>query len=92
MKNDSEKLRVRPPASPPGKQKLSFKIPLPTVEAFNLYLAAYAELYGEDADPDFVVNQIFTTFFESDKAFVAYQRRTHAELGGESAELGKAHI
>lgn len=92
MKNDTDQLRVKPPPLPPDKQKMTFRVPVPTVDTFNLYLAAYAELYGADPDPDFVVNQILTAFFESDKAFAAYRRRTHAQLGEETAELGNSHI
>jgi hypothetical protein len=72
MKSDIKALRVKPLLPPPDKQKIIFKLPTPTVAAFHSYLAAYAEIYGVDADPDFVADQIFIAFFESDKAFAAY--------------------
>ena len=105
METETKQLRVKPFLPPPEKQKISFRLPAPTVSTFNSYLEAYAEIYGVSADPDFVAEQIFTTFFESDRAFAAYlkkgaepeeaetQKRKKTALGGEGATLGEtAHL
>jgi hypothetical protein len=108
MKTDGKDictLKIRPLHPPPEKQRMSFRLPASTVAAFQSYLAAYADIYGMDADPDFVADRIFNAFFESDKAFAAYLEKgatdhadsrrfdkSHAVLGGEGAPLGKSHI
>lgn len=66
------RLRVKPQPQPTEKQKISFRLPVPLLTTFQSYLAAYKEIYGEDPSPDFVVEQIFSSFFESDRAFAAY--------------------
>lgn len=87
----ASELKVKPPPPPTGKQKMNFHLPGPTAGKFNLYLAAYQELYGTEPDPNFILDQILTSFFESDKAFLAYQKKTHAQLGG-AVPLGEAHL
>lgn len=66
------RLRVKPLPPPPERQKISFRLPVPVLTTFQTYLAAYKEIYGEDPSPDFVAEQIFSSFFESDRAFAAY--------------------
>ena len=95
------RLRIRPLPPPPEKQKISFKLPVPTLTTFSTYLVAYEEIYGVKPDPDFVAEQIFNSFFESDRAFAAYlkkgpepeeaetQKRRKTALGGENATLGE---
>jgi hypothetical protein len=65
-------LRVKPQPQPPEKQKISFRLPVPVLTTFQSYLAAYKDIYGEEPSPDFVAEQIFSSFFESDRAFAAY--------------------
>ncbi|UPU37877.1 hypothetical protein M1B72_09255 [Geomonas paludis] len=101
-KNSAEttELRIRPLPTPPEKQKIAFKLPRPTLSKFDAYLAAYADIYGVEPDRDFIVDRIFTSFFESDHAFVAYLKREtpHPDkkkdkksvLGGENAVLGES--
>ena len=68
------KLAIKPAPAVPELQKMNFRLPAPTVAAFEIYLRAYAETYGTNPDPDFVVNQIFLAFFASEKEFTAYLR------------------
>lgn len=75
MKNETNTLKVHPFVPPPDKKRISFRLPVPTLDAFDSYLAAYAEIYGVKPDPDFIADQIFTSFFESDRAFAAYLRK-----------------
>ncbi|MBJ6749932.1 hypothetical protein [Geomonas anaerohicana] len=101
-KNPAEttELRIRPLPTPPEKQKMSFKLPLPTLSKFEAYLAAYSDFYGVEPDRDFIVDRIFTSFFESDHAFNAYLKREvqppekkkdkKTALGGENAVLGES--
>lgn len=69
------RLRVKPLPPPPERQKISFRLPVPVLTTFQTYLAAYKEIYGEDPSPDFVAEQIFSSFFESDRAFAAYVKQ-----------------
>jgi len=91
MKKEQNELRIKPFIPPPEKKKISFRLPEPTLAAFEAYLAAYQEIYGVEPDPDFVADQIFTAFFESDRAFAAYRKSQEAVLG-ENARLGSSHI
>ena len=88
MKKEVLSLRIRPLLPPPEKRKISFRLPLPTVDTFQSYLAAYAETYGVDPDPDFVADQIFTTFFDSDRAFAAYLQKTGIGKDPEDRDTG----
>ena len=47
-----------------------------------MYLRAYGALYGIDPDKDFITNEIFTSFFNSDKEFMAYMKENPVELAG----------
>lgn len=69
------RLRVKPLPPPLERQKISFRLPVPILTTFQTYLAVYKEIYGEEANPDFVVEQIFSSFFESDRAFAAYVKK-----------------
>lgn len=69
------KLRIKPLPPPPERQKITFKLPVPVLTTFQTYLAAYKDIYGEDPSPDFVAEQIFSSFFESDRAFIAYVKK-----------------
>ena len=75
METEPKPLRIKPLIPPPEKEKISFRLPVPTLQTFRTYLKAYAETYGVAADPDFVAEQIFTAFFESDRAFADYLKR-----------------
>lgn len=75
MKKERKELRVKPLAPPPEKERITFRLPVPTLAMFRSYLAAYAEIYGEEANPDFVANEILNAFFESDRAFAEYRRK-----------------
>lgn len=83
-KKELPTLKIRPLLPPPEKQKITFRLPVPTLETFQAYLTLYTEIYGIDADPDFIADQIFTSFFESDKTFVAYLQKSQVrpEAGG----------
>ena len=95
------RLRIRPLPPPPEKQRITFRLPVPTLTTFNTYLAAYEEIYGVKPDPDFVAEQIFTAFFESDRAFAMYLKKgvepeepkaksgKKTALGGENSSLGE---
>jgi len=95
------RLRIRPLPPPPEKQRITFKLPVPTLSTFNTYLAAYEEIYGVKPDQDFVAEQIFNAFFESDRAFAAYLKKgsepeesvakkgRKTALGVENATLGE---
>lgn len=98
---EATELRIRPLPTPPEKQKVNFKLPVPTLSRFESYLAAYADIYGVEPDRDFIVDRIFTTFFESDHAFIAYLKKEaqpaemknkekKTALGGENAILGES--
>ena len=78
MKKEQIELKIKPLPIPPDKKKVSFRLPEPTLSEFEAYLAAYQEIYGVEPDRDFVADQIFTAFFESDRAFAAYQARGNA--------------
>ncbi|GFO63604.1 DUF2274 domain-containing protein [Geomonas paludis] len=69
------RLRIKPLPAPPEKQKITFRLPVPVLETFNTYLAVYKEIYGQDPSPDFVAEQIFSSFFELDRAFAAYVKQ-----------------
>jgi hypothetical protein len=75
MKKEQIELKIKPLPIPPDKKKISFRLPEPTLSEFEAYLAAYQDIYGVEPDRDFVADQIFTAFFESDRAFAAYQAR-----------------
>ena len=75
MKKDNPSLLVKPLLPPPEKLKISFRLPAPTISNFHSYLAAYFETYGVDADPDFVADQIFSTFFASDRVFAEFLKK-----------------
>uniref|UniRef100_C6DZ82 DUF2274 domain-containing protein n=1 Tax=Geobacter sp. (strain M21) TaxID=443144 RepID=C6DZ82_GEOSM len=85
-------LRIKPIPPPPEKQKISFRLTVPTIENLNTYLAAYVEAYGVEANLDFVAEQIFTSFFESDRAFVAYRRKKACATLGVDAQLGTTQL
>lgn len=92
MKSETiEQLRIKPYIPPPNKRKISFRLPEPTLAAFEAYLTAYREIYGEEPNPDFVADQIFTAFFESDRTFLAYRKSQEAVVGV-NAKLGSSHI
>lgn len=82
MKKELPTLKIRPLLPPPEKQKITFKLPVPTLESFQAYQALYKETYGIDPDPDFIADQIFMSFFESDKTFAAHQQRAVAKAEG----------
>lgn len=63
-------LKVRPEDIPPKKAVISFKLPEPTIALLRAYLRAYAATYGIEPDRDFITNEIFTSFFNSDKEFI----------------------
>ena len=65
-------LKIKPAPIPPEKRKITFKLPEPTISDFETYLTAYAETYGVEADPSFVANEIFVSFFDSDKGFRSF--------------------
>jgi hypothetical protein len=65
-------LKIKPAEVPPEKAKISFKLPQPTIETLAAYLAAFKKIYGVEPDRDFVVDQILTSFFASDKEFAAF--------------------
>ena len=90
MKKEAPSLKIRPLLPPPEKQKITFKLPVPTVEGFQAYQALYEEIYGVEANPDFIADQIFTSFFESDKTFVTFLQKTQVkpEAGGAPKEVG----
>lgn len=92
MKNETEALRVRPLVPPPDKKKITFRLPVPTLDAFESYLAAYAEIYGADPDPDFIADQIFTAFFESDRTFKRKMSEKNQAVLGQNARLGESHV
>jgi hypothetical protein len=73
------KLKIRPAEVPPHKAKISFNLPEPTIAAFHAYLVAYEALYGTKASPDFIVNEILTVFFASDKQFMDFIKKGNAE-------------
>lgn len=80
MENEPEVLRVKPLQVPPQKRKIFFSLPVPTLQCFQCYLEAYAQIYGKEADPSFVANQIFTMFFESDKAFNTFRKKNRLNI------------
>lgn len=69
------RLRVKPLPPPPERRKISFRLPAPVLATFDAYLSVYREMYGEEPNPDFVAEQIFSNFFESDRAFAAYIKK-----------------
>jgi len=75
-------LKVRPADIPPHKSAISFKLPDATIAQLRMYLRAYGALYGIDPDKDFITNEIFTSFFNSDKEFMAYMKENPVELAG----------
>jgi hypothetical protein len=62
-------LKIRPAEVPPQKAKISFKLPQPTIDTLESYLSVFQKTYGVEPDRDFVVNQILTAFFASDREF-----------------------
>ncbi len=83
------KLKIQPAPVPPEKQKISFQLPKPTLAIFGEYLAAYAEIYGSKADPDFIANEIFVNFFNSDKEFLLFSRNSSAKSSGGKSQEAK---
>jgi hypothetical protein len=73
-------LKVRPAEIPPTKSAISFRLPDTTIARFKMYLRAYGALYGMDPDKDFITNEIFMDFFNSDKQFLAYLKENPVEL------------
>jgi len=74
-------LKIRPAEVPPEKAKISFRLPRPTIDTLESYLSAFQKTYGVEPDRDFVVDQILTGFFASDKEFVLFRKN-----GGESPD------
>ena len=68
------KREIRPVLPPPEIRKMTFKLPVPTINDFETYLIAFFEIYGVEADRDLVDSQIFSAFFESDRGFLAYRK------------------
>lgn len=89
MTKEPAELRIKPLPPPPELQKISFRLPAPTVTELDTYLAAYAAIYGVEPDRNFVADQIFTCFFESDKAFAAYRKKA---VLGINAVLGETEL
>jgi hypothetical protein len=65
-------LKVKPEEIPPKKSAISFRLPQPTIALFRAYLRAYAAMYGIEPDKDFITNEIFMSFFNSDKEFMLF--------------------
>ena len=75
-------LKVRPADIPPKKSTISFKLPDPTIALLRAYLRAYAATYGIEPDKDFITNEIFTSFFGSDKEFMAFVKENDITVEG----------
>lgn len=75
-------LKVRPAEIPPKKSAISFKLPDPTIALFRTYLRAYSATYGMEPDKDFITNQIFMNFFESDKEFMLFVKENNITVDG----------
>lgn len=93
MTKEPAGLRIKPLHPPPELQKISFRLPAPTVTELESYLAAYTAIYGVEPDRNFIADQTFTSFFESDKAFAAYRKKAvlgvNAALGETELDAGK---
>lgn len=70
-------LKVRAEEIPPKKSAISFKLPDPTIALLRTYLRAYAATYGIEPDRDFVTNEIFLSFFNSDKEFMLFVKENN---------------
>jgi hypothetical protein len=73
-------LKVRAEEIPPKKSAISFKLPDPTIALLRTYLRAYAATYGIEPDKDFITNEIFLNFFNSDKEFMIFVKENNLAL------------
>jgi hypothetical protein len=80
-------LKVRPAEIPPKKSVISFKLPDPTIALLRTYLRAYAAMYGIEPDKDFITNEIFLNFFNSDKEFMIFVKQNNIEVDGAAGKL-----
>jgi hypothetical protein len=74
-------LKIKPAEVPPEKAKISFKLPQPTIDTLEAYLAAFKAVYGVEPDRDFVIDQILVGFFASDKEFAAFVKNGTEHTG-----------
>lgn len=65
-------LKISPAVELPEPIKKTFKIQPKTLLKLEAYFKLYELNYDKKADPDYVVNEIFDSFFNSDKKFVAF--------------------
>jgi hypothetical protein len=79
-------LKIRPAEVPPQKAKISFKLPQPTIETLESYLSVFQKTYGVEPDRDFVVNQILTAFFASDREFTVFRKNGCGRPGNKDAD------
>ena len=61
-------LKIKP-AKTETTSKVTFKLPESTVELLNKYREACKAEYGTEPNLDYIANEIFMSFFNSDKKF-----------------------
>lgn len=62
-------LKIKAAVKPPEMQRVTFNLPVSTVQMLKAYGKAYKKEYGEEPDEDYLVNEVIRDYLDSDRDF-----------------------
>jgi hypothetical protein len=69
-------------------QRVTFNLPVSTVQMVKAYGKAYKKEYGEEPDEDYLVNEVIRDYLDSDKDFREFLKE-NPEILEEIGDRGK---